>query len=158
MLRLTSHPVRVGVPVLVFVLCSSLPAWGQNVSIRNVPLKPWTGFARHWDWTYDALHRLVLSGITGPVVLNTKPMSRREMALILADVVRRIQENKVPEFNQRTDLNDLLLELMGEFSSELLALGVEAYGIRGERPRFLEAKPVEYLQLVGGDKIGRAHV
>jgi len=147
--RLTGYSVWAAFPALALVLLSSIPARGQNVGIRDVPLKPWTGFARHWDWTYDALQKLVLSGITGPVVLNTKPMSRREMAMILADVVRRIQENKVPEFNQRTDLNDLLLELMDEFSPELLALGVEGYGIRGERPRLLEAKPVEFLQLVG---------
>ncbi len=150
MIRTSGRRAWVTLPVLVVVLSFSIPAAGQNVSIRDVPLKPWTGFAQHWDWTYDALHNLVLSGITGPVVLNTKPMSRREMALILADVVRRIQENKVPEFNQRTDLNELLLDLMGEFSPELLALGVEAYGIRGERPRLLEAKPVEFLQLGSG--------
>jgi hypothetical protein len=150
MRRQTSRAAGAILAFLISILTPSIRAWGQNISIRDVPLKPWTGFARHWDWTYDALHKLVLSGITGPVVLNTKPMSRREMALILADVVRRIQENRVPEFNQRTDLNDLLLELMGEFSPELLALGIDAYGIRGERPRFLEAKPVEFLQLVGG--------
>ncbi len=150
MLRVASRPVQVAVPALVLVLCSSIPAWGQYASIRDISLKPWTGFARYWDWAYDGMHKLVLSGITGPVVLNTKPMSRREMALILADVIRRIQENRVPEFNHRTDLNELLLELMDEFSPELLALGVDAYGIRGERPRFLEVKPVEFLQLRGG--------
>jgi hypothetical protein len=142
--------VWVAVPALVLGLFLSIPASAQNVSIRDVPLTPWTGFARHWDWTYDAMHRLVLSGIAGPVVLNTKPMSRREMALILADVVRRIQENSVTQFDHRRDLNDLLLELMEEFSPELLALGVDAYGIRGERPRFLEVKPVEFLQLRAG--------
>lgn len=122
----------------------------ENISIRDIPLKPWTGFARSWDWTYDALHKLVLSGIAGKVVLNTKPMSRREMALILADIIQRIQENRVSEFDQRYDLQDILLELMDEFSPELLALGVTGYGIRGEPPRFLEVKPLQFLQVRGG--------
>jgi hypothetical protein len=34
---------------------------------------------------------LVISGLAGRVVMNTKPMSRREMAIILADILRRIQ-------------------------------------------------------------------
>src|SRR5512134_2723843 len=89
-------------------------AWGQHSSIRDVPLTPWTGFARNWDWTYDALHKLVLSGIAGRVVMNTKPMSRREMALIIADIVRRVQENRVGDFDDRWDLQDTLLNLMEE--------------------------------------------
>jgi hypothetical protein len=120
------------------------------VSLRDIPLKPWTGFARSWDWTYDALHRLVLSGIAGPVVLNTKPMSRREMALILADIVRRIQNNQMSEFRHRDDLQDILLELLEEFSPELLALGVTGPGITGEPPRLLEGKPLQFLQVRGG--------
>ena len=40
---------------LVLLVPASVGAWPENVSIRDVPLTPWTGFARHWDWTYDAL-------------------------------------------------------------------------------------------------------
>jgi hypothetical protein len=128
----------------------AVPAGAETVSIRDVPLKPWTGFARNWDWTYDALQRVVLSGIAGKVVLNTKPMSRREMALILAGIVRRIQNNQASDFRHRYDLQDTLLELMDEFSPELLALGVTGSGIRGEPSRFLEIKPLQFLQLRGG--------
>jgi hypothetical protein len=123
-------------------------AW-ENAGIRDVPLNPWTGFAQNWDWTYDALHSLVLSGITGPVVLNMKPMSRREMALIVADVVQRVQVNHVMDFGHRGDLQDTLLALMREFSPELLALGVTGSGITGEAPRLLEVKPLEHLQFRG---------
>jgi membrane-associated phospholipid phosphatase len=125
-------------------------AWAQNVSIREVPLKPWTGFASNWDWTYDALHKLVLSGLAGRVVLNTKPMSRREMALIVADIVTRIQENRVTGFDTRTDLQDTLLDLMDEFSPELRALGISGFGIKGDPPRTFEFKPIEHLQLRSG--------
>jgi hypothetical protein len=150
MIRPSGGRAWLTLPVLVLVVLFSIPAWGQNVSIRDVPLTPWTGFARNSDWTYDAFHKLVLSGIAGKVVFNTKPMSRREMALILADIVRRIQDNRSLEFNHRSDLEGVLLALMEEFSPELLALGVDSYGIRGERPRFLEVKPLQYLQLRGG--------
>jgi membrane-associated phospholipid phosphatase len=126
------------------------PCVAQNLSIRDVPLKSWTGFARNWDWTYDALHKLTLSGLTGKVVLNTKPMSRREMSWILADIVQRIQENRVADFDHRTDLQDIVLDLMEEFSPELRALGVTGYGITGEPPRILEFKPVEFLQFRSG--------
>jgi membrane-associated phospholipid phosphatase len=122
----------------------------QNLSIRDVPLKPWTGLAGNWDWTYDALQKLVLSGLAGRVVMNTKPMSRREMAIILADMVRRIQNNQVSGFDDRSDLQDTLLDLMDEFSPELQALGVTGFGIKGEVPRTVEIKPLEYLQFRGG--------
>jgi Capsule assembly protein Wzi len=121
----------------------------QNLAIRDVPLKAWTGFAKNWDWTYDALHKLALSGLAGKVVLNSKPMSRREMALIVADIVRRIQDNQVFGFDDRTDLQDILLDLMDEFSQELRVLGLTGQGIKGEPPRTVELKPLEYLQFRG---------
>jgi hypothetical protein len=139
---------------LLVIACSLLlfrpVAAAQNVSIRDVPLKPWTYFARNWDWTYDALEKLALSGITGKVVLNTKPMSRREMALIVADMVQRIQNNQVSGFDSRTDLQGILLDLLDEFSPELLALGMTGYGIKGEPPRTLEIKPIDHLQIRAG--------
>jgi membrane-associated phospholipid phosphatase len=135
---------------LTFLVSQPTLTWAQNVNIRDVPLKPWTGFARNWDWTYDALHKLVISGLAGKVVMNTKPMSRREMALILADIVQRIKNNTVTEFDDRSDLQDTILDLMEEFSPELLALGLTGIGIKGEAPRTFEFKPIEFLQFRGG--------
>jgi membrane-associated phospholipid phosphatase len=136
--------------LIVFLLLLSCPAWAQNLSIRDVPLKSWSNPSQPWDWTYDALRKLVISGLAGRVVLNTKPMSRREMAIIVADMVRRIQANQVTVFDTRTDLQDILLDLMREFSPELRALGVTGIGITGEVPRWLEFKPLEYLQFRSG--------
>ena len=150
MFSVTSRALRAAAVFLFLFLVFSANVAAENISIRDVPLKPWTGFARSWDWTYDALHKLVLSGIAGKVVINTKPMSRREMAWILADIVGRIQENKVSAFDHRTDLQDILLDLMEEFSPELRALGVTGYGINGDPPRTIEFKPVEFLQVRGG--------
>ncbi len=128
------------------IALAAAPCEAQNLSIRDVPLKSWTGSATNWDWTYDALHTLVLSGLAGRVVMNTKPMSRREMAVILADIIRRIERNQVWQFAHRTDLQDTILALMDEFTPELLALGVTGYGIKKEAPRTLEIKPLEHLQ------------
>jgi membrane-associated phospholipid phosphatase len=132
--------------LIACLLLIPIASSAQNVSIRDVPLKPWTGLARSWDWMYDALHTLVLSGITGPVVLNTKPMSRREMALIVADVVRRVQQGQVAPFEHRYDLQDVLLDLMAELGPELSALGLEGPGVTGQPPRLLEIRPLQYLQ------------
>jgi hypothetical protein len=154
--RLARHFRRVprfGIALALSVFFIGLtfpPCEAQNVSIRDVPLKSWTGFARQWDWTYDAFQRLALSGLAGRVVMNTKPMSRREMALILEDILRRIQSNRVQEFADRTDLQDTILALVDEFTPELLALGVTGYGMKQEPPRTLEIKPVQYLQLRAG--------
>ncbi len=144
-----SRSLRAAAASLLILLPASVAAWPENVSIRDVPLTPWTGFARHWDWTYDALHQVVLSGIAGKVVLNSKPMSRREMALVLADIVRRVQANKVSDFDHRKDLEPILLTLLDEFSPELLALGVSGYGITGQPHRLLEVKPLQFLQARG---------
>ena len=115
-----------------------------------MPLKSWMGFGRHWDWMYDSLRYLVTSGLAGRVVLNTKPMSRREMALIVADMVKRVQEHKVPGFLHRNDLQDVLLDMMKELSPELRALGLTGPGITGEIPKWFEFKPFEYIQIAGG--------
>jgi len=150
---LTLHASRLTPHVLAVCLLATLlvqPCFAQNLSIRDVPLKPWTGFARSWDWTYDALHSLVISGLAGRVVMNTKPMSRREMAIILADILRRIQHNQVAQFAHRSDLQDTILALMEEFTPELLALGVTGYGMKQEVPRLIEVKPLEYLQFRAG--------
>jgi hypothetical protein len=128
------------------ILLAAVPAvYAQNLGIRDVPLTSWTG-PRPWDWTYDALHRLALSGIAGRVVLNTKPMSRREMALIEADVVQRVQENQVAPFDHRSDLQDTLIALMEEFGPELAALGLSGASIRDEPPRQPGGSEIDALQ------------
>jgi hypothetical protein len=123
------------------------PAVAQNVSIRDVPLHPWGGFARSWHWSYDALHKIVMSGLAGPVVMNSKPMSRREMAMILGQALRRIDRDEVSDLGWRTDLQDTLDELIVEFSPELRAMGLTNFIPAGEKPRWFETKPLEHIQL-----------
>ncbi len=56
----------------------------------TVPLRTWNGFALHWHWTCDAIKKLGLAGLTDRVVLNTKPMSRLEMARIVIQAITKI--------------------------------------------------------------------
>src|SRR5882672_2056467 len=59
----------------------------------NVPLKNWGGFSEFRDAVYDDLERLVTAGLADRVLLNTKPLSRVEVARIVA---RAIQSRLVP--------------------------------------------------------------
>jgi hypothetical protein len=120
------------------------------VDRTNVPLRNWGGFAIHWNWTYDALKRLALAGLTDRVVLNTKPMSRLEMARIVAQAIHKITADEGGVFADRRDLEDTLYRLLEEFQPELAALGVEAALQEGKPPGFFNLKPMDKLQLRTG--------
>lgn len=115
----------------------------------NVPLRNWGGFAINRDWTYDAVEKLVLAGLTNRVVLNTKPMSRLEMAKIVAQAVEKIRGDNAWLYNDRQDLEDLLYSLVEEFQPELAELGVEPALQMGKPPGFFFVKPLDKLQTRG---------
>lgn len=96
----------------------------QAATLLDVPLKPWTYFETNRDWTYTAIEKLVTAGVVGPWVLNTKPISRIEMARIVALAVRKIREDEVGRFTHRSDLEPVLYRLMEELAPELEALGI----------------------------------
>ena len=139
-------------PPAALVLCLLVqPCLAQNLSIRDVPLKSWTGFARSWDWTYDALNSLVISGLAGRVVMNTKPMSRREMAIILADILRRIRDNQVAAVRPSHGFAGHHPGLDGRVHAG--AAGARRDRVRHQDrrcPGLLEVKPLEYLQFRAG--------
>jgi len=58
---------------------------------NNVPLKNWGGFSVNRGWIYDALEKIVLAGLADRVLLNTKPLSRVEVARVVAQAVQRIK-------------------------------------------------------------------
>jgi hypothetical protein len=113
----------------------------------NVPLRNWNGFAIRWHWTYDAIKKLVLAGLTDRVVLNTKPMSRLEMARIIAQAITKITGDEGGQYADRRDLEDTLYRLVDEFQPELAALGIEAAMRQGRPPGFLQITPVDDLQV-----------
>jgi hypothetical protein len=136
----------------VAVLCL-LGGWVSQLKAAdrtNVPIRNWGGFAINWNWTYDAIKRLALAGLTDRVVLNTKPMSRLETARIVAQAIRKITADEGGAFADRRDLEDTLYRLLEEFQPELAALGVEVALQEGKAPGFFNIKPVDKLQLRTG--------
>lgn len=137
-----------GLLTLGAVFCLTFPA--QAADRTNVPLRNWGGFAINRHWTYDAIEKLVLAGLTDRVVLNTKPMSRLEMAKVVAQVVRKLRGDDGWLYNDRQDLEDLLYRLVEEFEPELAQLGVKP-ALQGGKPHgFFFVKPLDQLQVRGG--------
>jgi hypothetical protein len=112
-----------------------------------VPLRNWNGFAINWHWTYDAIKRLVLAGLTDRAILNTKPMSRLEMARIVAQAIAKITGDEGGLYAERRDLEDTIYRLLDEFQPELAELGVEAALQQGPPPGFFHIKPLDNLQV-----------
>ena len=90
----------------------------------NVPIKNWGGFSVNRSWVYDALEKVVLSGLADQVLLNTKPITRVEAARIVGQAVRRLKLDQHGDYNHRGYLEELLYQLIGEFGSELSEMGV----------------------------------
>ncbi len=133
---------------LLWILCSLyfLAVQVHAADRTNVPLRNWGGFAINRHWTYDAIEKLVLAGFADRAVLNTKPMSRLEMAKIVAQAVKKITEGEGELYNERQDMEDVLYRLVEEFQPELADLGVEAALQRGEPHKFFFLKVVDHVQ------------
>ena len=113
----------------------------------NVPLKNWGGFSVNRSWVYDALEKIVLAGLADQVLLNTKPLSRVEVARIVAQAVRRIQWDQSGDYNHRGNLEDLLYQLVREFGSELSEMGVKTPLNRQPVPGFFHLRPIKHALL-----------
>ncbi len=134
---------------LLFALCltalfPALPS--QGAGLVDVPLYPWTYFDLYRDWTYTAIEKLVTAGLVGPWVLNTKPMSRMEMARVVATALRKIQEDQIGRFGHRSDLEPLLYDLMDEFAPELEAMAVRNGNDEFAGQPWLSIQPLSHLQ------------
>ena len=145
--RSRTHNVPSVISVLL-ILCisSTLSSYGHAADRTDVPLRNWSGFAIHWNWTYDAIKKLVLAGLTDRAVLNTKPMTRLEMARIVAQAIAKITGDEGGQYADRQDLEDTLYRLLDEFQPELAGLGVEAALQQGQPPGFFQIKPLDKLQ------------
>ena len=112
----------------------------------NVPLKNWGGFSVNRSWVYDALEKIVLAGLADQVLLNTKPLSRVEVARIVAQAVQRIQWDQSGDYNHRGNLEDLLYQLVREFGTELSEMGVKTPLNRQPVPGFFQLRPIKHAQ------------
>ena len=122
---------------------------GEAAGLLDVPLKPWTYLEPSRDWTYTAIEKLVNSGLVGPWVLNTKPMSRLEMARIVTVTLRKIQEDETGWFARRTDLEPTLYALMEELAPELEAMAVRTVSDEFAGQPWLSIQPISQLQARG---------
>jgi membrane-associated phospholipid phosphatase len=139
-----------GILVLSFHLgILPAPPTAEGAGLVDVPLKPWTYFELNRDWTYTAIEKLVTAGLVGPWVLNTKPMSRMEMARIVTVAMRKIQEDQIGRFAQRTDLEPILYDLMEEFAPELEAMAVRKGEDEFAGQPWLSFQPLSHLQTRG---------
>jgi hypothetical protein len=143
----THDPCRAVVSLLILCALWSLSSDSHAADRTNVPLRNWNGFAIRWHWTYDAIKKLVLAGLADRTVLNTKPMSRLEMARIVAQAITKITGDEGGQYADRRDIEDTLYRLLDEFQPELAELGIEAAVQQGKPPGFFQIKPVDKLQV-----------
>ena len=122
---------------------------GQAAGLVDVPLKPWTYFEVNRDWTYTAIEKLVTAGLVGPWVLNTKPMSRIEMARVVAVALRKIQEDETGRLARRSDLEPTLYALMDELAPELRIMGIRDGGEEFVGQPMFQLQPISHLQVRG---------
>jgi len=134
-------------PTLTLSLTILLPTISaRGAGLLDVPLKPWTYFELSRDWTYTAIEKLVTAGLVGPWVLNTKPMSRMEMARLVAVALRKIQEDEIGRFSRRTDLEPILYDLMQELAPELEAMALRTGDDKFAGQPWLSLQPLSHLQ------------
>src|SRR5437867_9485756 len=153
----TCYPPRMSPPgqalartVVLLMLASlaSIPA-ATAADRTNVPLKNWGGFSEFRDAVYDDLERLVTAGVADRVLLNTKPLSRVEVARIVARAIEKIRHDEAGAYNERRDLEPVLDRLMEEFKVELAALGVRP--VEGVTPPgFVSFTPIDRAQVFSG--------
>ena len=134
-----------GLWTLGAMFCMTLQA--QAADRTNVPLRNWGAFAINREWTYDAVERLVLAGLTDRAVLNTKPMSRLEMALLIAQAIEKIEAGREGAYNDREALEETLWSLIEEFQPELAELKVAPALRMGKPHGFFFLKPVDQVQI-----------
>ncbi len=131
----------------VVVLAS---AYAEARGLHDVPLRNFGGFAIFHHWSYDAVERLVLAGLADRRVLNTKPLTRIEMARIVAAVIEKVRDENDPVRYRRRDLEPTLYALVDEFKPELADLGVEPYSLNGTVKPALSVQPLNLIESRGG--------
>ncbi len=94
--------------VFIMVLLLGFSIKADSIG-ANVPLT--TG-----EWVYFALEKLEANGLTGPMFANSKPFGREEIARIVADMRKGIEEGRLRP--NRLELG-LIEKLEAEFASQI---------------------------------------
>lgn len=134
--------------LLAVAVAAVAPAWAGDRT--NVPLKNWGGFAEYRDRVYDDLELLALAGLTDRFLFSTKPMSRLEIARIVAGVVERIRSDTGGRYGDRRYAEPVLDRLIDEFRTELASLGVRIGHEPLPEPRFFTFTGIDRAQVRAG--------
>ena len=102
------------------------PSWA--FTSRFVPLD---------NWTYSAIEKLATTGFMDPTPLSTKPLTRLQVAKMVAQAIERIQKDKIKfsAFDDTKGLEQLLDGLMEEYREELVILGVSVAMVDSPTPK-----------------------
>ncbi|MDH7499419.1 MAG: capsule assembly Wzi family protein [candidate division NC10 bacterium] len=97
------------------------------------------------SWIYEPLERLINSGLVEEASLSTRPLSRGEVAKILAQAIGKIEKGGGPYSYQNPLLEDQLETLIEEFQWELQRMDAYPFGEK-EKARWYSIKPLDTVQ------------
>ncbi len=116
---------RIGIAILCVIL--STPATLQANPSVDVPV-------RHWS--YDAIEKLAILGLSDIADIGVRPVSRIKMAHIIQSAIEETDSYELDfEWGQQEYLEELLYNLIEEFREELIAIGVNIVAVSDGSPR-----------------------
>lgn len=117
--------------LLALILSDSLAFASSNVPLGS--------------WVYGFLERLVNTGLVDHASIEMRPLSRQEVAEILAQVIRKIEKNEENGF-RNVLVEDQFATLVEEFQWELQRMGVYPFGEKTEAKWYC-LKPLDTAQI-----------
>jgi len=119
---------RLFVVVLIFILLSFSAGASAcfSYSSPDIPLN---------HWSYEAVEKLAMAGMVGISGLDTKPMTRIQMAYKIAEAINNIENEEIPDSLSMDRgyveyLQVFLYKLISEFRAELILIGVTSAQIK----------------------------
>ncbi|MEI8175566.1 MAG: capsule assembly Wzi family protein [Candidatus Omnitrophota bacterium] len=100
-------------------------------------------------WSYEAADRLAIAGLLGLSGIDTRPMTRVQMAFKIKEVIDNIEEERIPlylslEREEVGYLQAVLYKLINEFREELILIGVTSAQIKGDDERSSNGSKFNY--------------
>lgn len=100
-------------------------------------------------WSYEAVEKLAMEGLLGLSGLDTRPMTRVQMAYKIKEAVDNIEGESLPlhlvlDREHIEYLQTILYKLIDEFRQELVLIGVTTVQIKGEETQSRVGKFFNY--------------
>ncbi|NQT46235.1 MAG: hypothetical protein HQ593_01990 [Candidatus Omnitrophica bacterium] len=119
------------------IMMSSAISYGVNSS-ADIPLD---------HWSYESIERLSLAGLVDISGLNTRPLTRLQMADMIGGAIEKIQQDRFEVHYMDTvrmeRLQSILDDLIREYKDELAILGVDV-ALDNERPEKVGLFELDY--------------